>query len=207
MNNPTLIKSQSVDFTITLAGIPIPAVIALIASPFLLSYYLYDLTFVYFLAMLPVAYAIKVKTQKDYPLTVQADLGGPMPTAVSLKGFPSSFKDDVEKSISENMLLVLGLPKSNKFNFLKAVLSKYIYTRSGFCEFTHSENFSLSLRPLDKTALLLSYHSKQTLQDAISIMLKRGWQIEGHQLTESNLISRIYTQTMVYNPLHASEGL
>lgn len=150
--------------------------------------------------MLPVAYAIRIKTKKDYPLTLKADLGGPLHTTVSVKGFSESFKDDIEKAISENKQLVIGLPKAHKFNFLKIVLSKYIYMRSGFCEFTHSENFCISSRPLDKKALLLSFHSKQSLQDAISIMLKRGWQVEGAQSTESNLISRVYTQTMVYSP-------
>ncbi|MGI5310331.1 hypothetical protein [Rheinheimera sp. WS51] len=204
VNNPTSIKSERVDFQITIAGIPIPAVIALIAVPFLLSYYLYPATVVYFLVLLPIAYAIRIKTQKDFPLTVKADLGGPMPTTVAIKGLPASFKEDIENAIAGNKLVVIGLPKQHKFNFLKTVLSKYIYTRAGFCEFAHSENFSMSFRPLDKKALLLSYHSKQSLQDAISIMLKRGWQIEGSQSTESNLISRVYTQTMVYNPSAAS---
>lgn len=209
MNNSPSIKSGSVDFTMTLAGIPIPAAIALIAFPFLLSYYyyLFELTFVYFIAMLPIAYAIRIKTKKDYPLKIKADLGGPIPTTVAVKGFPSSFKDDVEKAISENMLLVFELPKAHKFNFLKTVLSKYIYMRAGFCEFTHSETFSMTSPPLDKKVLLLSYHSKQSLQDAISILLKRCWHIEGPQSTESNLISRVYTQTMVYNPSAATAGL
>lgn len=207
MNNPTSIKSERVDFQITIAGIPAPAAIALIVAPFLLSYYLYPATVVYFLVLLPIAYAIRIKTQKDFPLTVKADLGGPMPTTVAVRGLPSSFKDDIEKAISENMLLVIGLPKAHKFNFLKTVLSKYIYMRAGFCKFTHSETFSMSFQPLDKKALLLSYRSKQSLQDAISILLKRGWQIEGSQSTESNLISRVYTQTMVYNPSAATAEL
>lgn len=207
MNNPTSIKSESIDFQITIAGIPIPAVIVLTAAPFLLSYYLYPATIIYFLALLPIAYAIRIRTKKDYPLKIKADLGGPMPTTVAVKGLPSSFKEDIEKAISENMLLVFELPKAHKFNFLKTVLSKYIYMRAGFCEFTHSETFSMSFRPLDKKALLLSYHSKQSLQDAISILLKRGWHIEGSQSTESNLISRVYTQTMVYNSSAATAEL
>lgn len=207
MSSSSVIKSESVDFKITVAGIPIPVAISLIVLPILLSYYLFEFTFVYFLAMLPIAYAIRIKTQKDYPLTIKADLGGPMPTTVAVKGLPSSFKDDIEKAISENMLLAIGLPKAHKFNFLKTVLSKHIYMRAGFCDFTHSENFSMSYQPLDKKALLLSYHSKQSLQDAISILLKRGWQIEGSQSTESNLISRVYTQTMVYNPSAATAEL
>lgn len=204
MKDSSTIKSENVDFHITIAGIPITAVIALTASPFLLSYYFYPLTLTYFLALLPVAYLIRIKTQKSYPITVKADLGGSILTTVAVKGLPESFKDDIEKAISENMLLVIGLPKASKFNFLKTVLYKFIYTRAGFCEFTHSENFCMSYRALDKKALLLSYHSKQSLQEAMSIMLKRGWQVEGAQSTESNLISRVYTQTMVYNPSAAT---
>ncbi|WP_445769025.1 hypothetical protein [Rheinheimera sp.] len=203
MNHVIETTPDNFDFKMTIVGIPVPAVLALIAAIFFFSY-LYPAPFIYILAAVPLAYAIRIHTLRAYPVIVKADLGGPMPSTLAIKGLPASFKEDIENAIAGNKLVVIGLPKKQKFNFLKTVLSKYIYTRAGFCEFTHSENFSMSFRPLDKKALLLSYHSKQSLQDAISILLKRGWQIEGSQSTESNLISMVYTQTMVYNPLTAS---
>ncbi|WP_240224562.1 hypothetical protein [Rheinheimera hassiensis] len=203
MNRVIETTPYDLDFKMTIAGIPVPAVLALIAAICLLSYF-YPATLIYILAAAPLAYAIRIHTFRTYPITVKADLGGPIPTTVVIKGLPASFKEDIEKAISENKQIVIGLPKKHKFNFLKTVLSEYIYTRAGFCEFTHSNNFSVSYRPLDRKALLLSYHSKQSLQDAISTILQRGWQIEGSQSTESNLISRVYTQTMVYNPNTAS---
>lgn len=200
MNNSTTIKSENVDFQITFAGFPILALIAIILLPFLLSYYVYPATPVYFLSLLTVAYFIRKQIKKNYPITIAVNLGGPMPTTVAIKGLPNSFKNDLEKLISENKLVIFGLPNGAKYNYLKIVLSEYMYIRSGFCDFTHSETFFVSSRLLGKQALLLSYNSKKSLQDAISIMLQRGWQIEGSQSTESNLISRVYTQTMLYNP-------
>jgi hypothetical protein len=200
VNNPTSIKSENVDFKITIYGVPATAAIALFATPFILSIYVYKIFFIYVIALLPVAYLIRIQTKKHYPTNIAVNLGGPWPTTVAIKGLPNSFKNDLEKLISENKLVIFGLPNRSKYNYLKTVLSEYIYIRSGFCEFTHSETFSVSYRPLGKQALLLSYHSKHSLQEAISIMLQRGWQIEGSQSTESNLISRVYTQTMLYNP-------
>lgn len=194
------IKSGNVDFQITFAGIPIQAVIAIILLPFLLSYFVYPATFVYLLALLTVAHFIRKQIKKNYTITIAVDLGGPMQTTVAIKGLPNSFKNDLERLISENNLVIIGLPNIAKYRYLKRILSEYIYIRAGFCEFTHSETFYVSSRPLGKQALLLSYSSKQSLQNAISIMLQRGWQIFGPQSTESNLISRVYTQTMVYNP-------
>lgn len=200
MNSPTSIKAENVDFQITFAGYPILALIAIILLPFLLSYYVYPATTAYFLSLLTVAYFIRKQIRKNYPINIPVDLGCPMPTTLAIKGLPNSFKNDLEKLISENKLVIFGLPNGAKYNYLKTVLSEYIYIRSGFCEFTHSETFFVSSRPLGKQALLLSYHCKKSLQDAISIMLQRGWQIKGSQSTESNLISRVYTQTMLYNP-------
>jgi hypothetical protein len=200
VNNPTSIKSENFDFKITCAGFPILALLAIIFLPILLSKYVYPATTLYFLSLLAVAYFSRKQIKKNYPITIDVNLGGPFPTTVAIKGLPNSFKNDLEKLISENKLVIFGLPNKSKYNYLKNVLSEYVYIRSGFCEFTHSETFFVSSRPLGKQALLLSYHSKKSLQDAISIMLQRGWQIEGSQSTESNLVSRVYTQTMLYNP-------
>lgn len=125
------------------------------------------------------------------------DIGSPISMVLYVKGLPDNIHQVIENIITANELVVCQCPKDP---MLRDALKQYVYKRGGFCEFKKSKSFTLTGRPLGKRSLLLSYSTKGQLQDAISVLLERNWELYGQQGTEANLISRVYTQTMIYKP-------
>lgn len=124
------------------------------------------------------------------------DIGGPY-TTLYVKGLPDNTHEKIESLVESNQLVSIKCPDQK---YLRIALRQHVYNRRGFSEFTESDHVEFAGKPLGKRTLLLSYRSKETLQNSISSMLNRGWQLYGEQGTESNLIDRVYTQTMLYEP-------
>jgi hypothetical protein len=83
---------------------------------------------------------------------------------------------------------------------LRRAVGENVYRMGGFAEFQTGDSFELSSKPLGKRSLILSYRSKETLQNSMSHLMQRGWRPYGEQGKESSLIDRVYTQTMLYGP-------
>ncbi|KIF53054.1 MULTISPECIES: hypothetical protein [Vibrio harveyi group] len=128
------------------------------------------------------------------------DLGGPK-MSLYVKGLPDDIHSRIESLIESNQLVLIKCPEHK---FLRIALTQFVYNRGGFSELSKAECVELLGKPLGKRTILLSYRSKETLQNSISTMLQRGWKLYGEQGTESNLIDRVYTQTMLYEPSEAT---
>ncbi|KZX82419.1 hypothetical protein A3715_34140 [Oleiphilus sp. HI0009] len=124
-------------------------------------------------------------------------MGGQIQQEILVRGIPETFLEEVDDLIESNKLLIIGCPKNWA---LRKAISDRVYNKAGFVEFQLSDELSIDHKELGKRAVLLSYRAKKTLQDAISHLMNRGWNISGEQGIESNLIDRVYTQRMVYEP-------
>ena len=137
-----------------------------------------------------------IKRDRDYQ-KLSFSVGGPIPLHIYVKGLPDNIHAKIELLIKSNQLVAIRCPMNR---FLRDALSERVHVRGGFCEFIVADEVELSGRPLGKRSLLLSYHTKEQLQESMSAMLQRGWKLYGEQGMESNLIDRVYTQTMLYEP-------
>jgi hypothetical protein len=156
-----------------------------------------------FIALLPIALIIwfKFHIGADYKVFVPLDESGFGSAMVGIKCFTEEDMNELFKLINSNQLISITLPhvSDREFRYIKNILSNFIYKKAGFSEFHKGEILKIEGKPLGKRTVYLAYRSKKTLQDSVSTLLNRGWCIEGYKGTESNLIDRLHTQTMIYH--------
>ncbi|USD58831.1 hypothetical protein J4N45_09850 [Vibrio sp. SCSIO 43140] len=137
-----------------------------------------------------------IKNNKDYQ-KLMFDFGGGMPPYLYVKGAPDNLDKKVMSLIGSNQLVCIRCPKHVA---LENALFNMVTKHGGVCEFIRSDRIEIFGKPLGKRTVLLSYRSKKTLENSISIMQQRGWDLYGEQGVETSLLDRVYTQTMVYEP-------
>jgi hypothetical protein len=177
-------------------GLPVGFMLVAAGVSMALSYYVYSALIPYLAVSIIACYLYRKNLLKDHD-SLRFDIGGPVKSEILVKGIPEGFFVELEDLIESNKLVVVSCPKDW---MLRKAISDYVYNKAGFVEFKLSDQVSIEQKDLGKRAVLLSYRTKKTLQDAISHLMNRGWSISGQQGMESNLIDRVYTQRMVYEP-------
>jgi hypothetical protein len=190
-------STQPVKSIFLIFGMPALVIILATMLSVAFSYYVYPALFTCLIISCVAAYIWRKVLSSSYPLILSINVGGPIDHKVMIRGVPINALEQIRETVEKNRLVVLTLPKDN---FLRIAFNQKIYQMGGFVEFKTGHTFALSDKPLGKRILLLSHRSKAQLQCAISHLLQRGWQLYGDQGTESSLVDRVYTQSMLYDP-------
>ncbi len=179
-------------------GLPLNTVLGSVALSVAASYLVgpYVVAYTCLTLLAALGHQLVIKRDRDYQ-KLSHSVNGPIPLHIYVKGLPDNIYEKIELLIESNQLVSIRCPMNR---LLRKALSEGVHARGGFCEFILADEVELSGRPLGKRSLLLSYRTKKQLQESMSEMLQRGWTLYGEQGVESNLIDRVYTQTMLYEP-------
>lgn len=190
-------KNDILKVQLSVMGLPVNSLFSLMVFSFILSYYFaFPGLVVYLCVSAVLSYAYKRYFLKEY-VSLSYNAGYPMDHQLLIKGLPLNFLKEINSLIESNQLVEISLPQNIH---LRKAISQYVYNRMGFVEFYTSDTIKVQGKNLNKRAFLLSYRNKSTLQNSISILMNRGWDISGELGMERSLLDRIYTQRMVYTP-------
>ena len=179
--------------TSDIMGIPAPVFIMLLPIAIVGFYFNYAL--VGLVIYLITGFFLRKLFFKDY-LKLETTLGpSPFKTSVLIKGLDKSFLKKLDHTIDTNEKIIFSCPNNI---LLKNALFSYVECHLGQCSFETSKDISFKTAPLDINVKLLSCPTRQDLELGISLLRKRGWVIDGEYAQQSNLISTVHTQRMVY---------
>ena len=180
----------------TVAGCPLFETLWVVSASLFFQFYVYPMLIVYVIAGFAGLHYYKKRYLTDYTV-LRFDIGAPFKSELLVQGLPEKLFEQIDQIILANKLVVITCPEHH---FLRMGLRDYVYNKIGFVEFEDGAEIAIHEKELGKRAFLLSYRNKSNLQGTISDLLQRGWKISGEQGMESNLIDRVYTQRMVYEP-------
>lgn len=189
-------KAKSVKTVPAVMGLPLVELALLLSAALILGLFI-GASAPLLLVALVAAIAIKKIFYRDW-LSLPLNPAAAFPPVVLVKGLSIETLSDIDKIIDSGRKVAIELPNNN---LLRHALALYIKDRLGFYEFYDAleQRVSVSSTDMGMETLLLSYKSRESLQQAITMLKKRGWKESGSYHQASNLISTVHTQSMSFN--------
>jgi len=177
-------------------GLPIAGIIISTFTVFSISYFF---GYTFYLSALALSLLLIISPQiKKRGHVLKLHSYSFLPQKIIVSGLPDSFLSDIDKTIQSNKKVIVGLPLDR---LLRIAISQYVSERYGLLEIVDSGDIVVGSDELPPTSITLSAFGKDTLNEKVDVLKKRGWhKVDLPQSFIKGLSIKI-SQNMEYKPL------